>query len=582
MPSSSSARDIEQFYFSYGDRRPALALFAQQTLKNITCYHLRRRTLQLPNDRVMSFTCDGAKRVLKIPNNNSFLKGLRNPFDSKLVLIPIHVYSKSRCRRKDVSKHIVYLIHNTVTQELIRFDLRRDHLAGFGMKKLMGNVRKSFMPIMKEIYPDIAIKPELEVDLKFTKTIDNDLTLKNAFPVFAIAFLNVISEDPSKTYEQTVKKTKSLRSKQIGVYWQQYVEWFHEYNDQTSLKCDENHVYNPENSRCMSILSKTFVNNLIDKPVKSCQTDLVFDSLADKCVKPDQLSSINIMMNCLEDININKKTKFATLGKVDKKGMGALSLVISKFPYAKLIVPDEYTKSTSKILWRKHFKSDEFDMLMSEKLWDKWDEAMVDPSIRFLIVLVSLKLPTVSHANVLIYDKTLNELERFDPHGYDQYQPFNTDGLDVVINDTWSKKMETSPIKTKRKFKYFSPKQFCPRNAYILQSKESEDLFASDSDNHGTCAVWRLWYIHVRLANPELSRKQVILYASKKLNENGSVRKFIKLYQKYILTLLALESRNTPDCKEDEILNPNTKRCVKKISVLGKRLLLGKSAPPKS
>lgn len=568
----TNAKDIEELRFSYGDPRPTTAWYAMQQLQDITCYHLKKRTLLLGNTNVMVCKCDGVKRQFKIPETKAFMKGLQNPRGYKIVLIPIKVYNKSRCRQKSSAKHMIYLIYNTITHELVRFDMRRDQVSGFEIKRVIKMIKKRFLPVIQTVDENAVMHPELEVTAAFAKKVDKSATLRDAFPIFSICYLNIVSQNPELTVKEAVSKTKSLSSKAIEDIWNRYVQWYTNCETIVEGKCKDTQAFNPENSKCMSFMSKSYTSHLIEKPSKPCEDDLVFDRLAEKCVLPSKLKAIDIFLGDVEEIKINKKTKFKFLGDF-KYGMGALSMMMSKFPYSKLISPANCSSDDSRINWIKDKTTGEFSFHMSDKMWDIWDDAMVDPSLRFLVVLVSLKLPHIGHANVLIYDKSSNELERFDPHGYDELEVLGHDKLDVILKETWNKHLDESNIKMKRKFRFFSPKQYCPRKAYVFQAKESEDLFVSNSDSKGNCAVWRMWYIHVRLSNPNLNRKEVVLFASKKLNENGSVRNFIKMYQKYVAMLVARDKKADPVCKEDEVINPLTKRCVKNTSKLGKKLL---------
>lgn len=78
---------------------------------------------------------------------------------------------------------------------------------------------------------------------------------------------------------------------------------------------------------------------------------------------------------------------------------------------------------------------------------------------------------------------------------------------------------------------YFQPDDYCPLIP-IFQSKELDEI--PGRDVRGNCAVWRLWYVNVRLANPYLERKELIELAVAKLKNMGNLYKFIKSYQKYI------------------------------------------------
>ena len=569
-----NAKDVEELRFSYGDPRPTTAWYAKQVLQNVTCYHLHKKTLLLGNTNIMIYKCNGVKRSFKIPETKSFMKGLQNPLGYKIVLIPIKIYSKMKCKTADQTsaRHMIYMIYNTITHELVRFDMRREQVSGFSIKNTINQIKKKFLPVMQTVVPDASLHQELEMAPTFAKKVSKSATLRDAFPIFSICYLDIVSKNPELTVEAAVSKTKNLSENLIAEIWNKYVQWYTTCENINNGNCKDTEVLNPENNRCMSFMSKTYKSHLIEKPSKPCEEDLVFDRLAEKCVLPSKLKAIDIFLGDVEGIKINKKTKFKYLGKF-AYGFSALSIIISKFQYAKLIAPSNCSREDDcRIVWKKSKTTGEFSFQMSDKIWDVWNDAMVDPTLRFLVILIKLQLPGAGHANVLIYDKSSNELERFDPHGAHGTM-FGDEELDKILTETWTKHIDESNIKMKRKFRFFNPSQYCPRKAYVFQAKESDDIFVSNSDSNGTCAVWRLWYIHVRLSNPNLTRKEVVSYASKKLNETGSVRNFIKMYQKYIAMLVSRGTKADPICKDDEIINTLTKRCVKKTSNIGKKMI---------
>lgn len=112
---------------------------------------------------------------------------------------------------------------------------------------------------------------------------------------------------------------------------------------------------------------------------------------------------------------------------------------------------------------------------------------------RFFYIYVSLNTDEGGHANVVIYDKLTYELERFEPHG----------GQDFFLNlDLWIEYIFWTnyiPISN-----YFKPSDFCPRIG--LQSRQEE----FNDELFGYCQPWSTFYTINRILNPELSRKEIV------------------------------------------------------------------------
>lgn len=128
--------------------------------------------------------------------------------------------------------------------------------------------------------------------------------------------------------------------------------------------------------------------------------------------------------------------------------------------------------------------------------------------------------PIRSHANVLIYSKINNTIERFDPIGGFR-KVYNNNKLDRKLNDFFNSYGIT----------YKSPNEFCPKLSFQkLQGKENEFKF-------GLCTAWSLWFLDFKLSNHSIDSKDLIILALNKLKEpnSTSLTKFILNYIRFIL-----------------------------------------------
>lgn len=127
----------------------------------------------------------------------------------------------------------------------------------------------------------------------------------------------------------------------------------------------------------------------------------------------------------------------------------------------------------------------------------------------------------IAHANVLIYDKKSFSLERFDPHGFND--KFDTPHLDLILPDFFSYYL---PINN-----FYTPLSYCPRISFQLREENIEKL---STDPGGFCSAWTLWYIDLRLSNPDISRKEIVQFAINNISNSGSFRIFIRNYSSFI------------------------------------------------
>jgi len=125
------------------------------------------------------------------------------------------------------------------------------------------------------------------------------------------------------------------------------------------------------------------------------------------------------------------------------------------------------------------------------------------------------------HANYLVYDVKSKSLERFEPYGHNPDKCLNAPGLDDAIKELLQTKWEIK--------KYYKPLDFMPKiGLQTLQEKEKQ---LKKKDPTGFCSVWSAWYADLRLANPDMTRKQVINKATKQIEEKPeSFTEFIRNY----------------------------------------------------
>ncbi len=153
--------------------------------------------------------------------------------------------------------------------------------------------------------------------------------------------------------------------------------------------------------------------------------------------------------------------------------------------------------------------------------------------IRFLLIPIGIEQINesiiYSHANYLIFDFELMEVERFEPHGSDH--PVGFDYNPKLLDKELENKIN---LVSNLSFKYFSPKTYLSKIGF--QTKEISEL-KNDyiGDPNGFCALWCIWWADLRISNSSISREKLYKKLMTELiNENYSFKKLIRDYSFYV------------------------------------------------
>lgn len=120
-------------------------------------------------------------------------------------------------------------------------------------------------------------------------------------------------------------------------------------------------------------------------------------------------------------------------------------------------------------------------------------EACRGKRFQFARLLLNDRSGTLMHANLLLMEKNIAQnkwiIERFDPHG--NKQMFSED-VDVQLQQAFRELMAPEQIEI------ISPSQLCPFSGPQVVQEASYGM-------RGYCQTWVLYYLHMRLKNPEVS-----------------------------------------------------------------------------
>lgn len=175
------------------------------------------------------------------------------------------------------------------------------------------------------------------------------------------------------------------------------------------------------------------------------------------------------------------------------------------------------------ILWiyQKLFFPINFDTILEENLKNK--------KIRFIALPLGIEMASGSHANILIWDKDLNQVERFEPSG--SYYPYLLNYNPQLLDQLLENKLTCFD----KKLKYFRPSTFIP--VISFQQFEINENYSCKKigDPNGFCAIWCNWWVNMRVKYSDIDREKLIYKLLNKIRQdNISFKNLIRNYAKII------------------------------------------------
>jgi hypothetical protein len=142
--------------------------------------------------------------------------------------------------------------------------------------------------------------------------------------------------------------------------------------------------------------------------------------------------------------------------------------------------------------------------------------------------LDKIQYKKIGHSNMLIYNKTLNELERFEPHGKTSRTTerlYNNQLLDEKLLQFAKEKIDENCT-------YVSPMNYCLDVGIQAEIEREVKINNEDKQLIGLCTIWTFIYANERLKYPEKSRDEIVRMISDNKghykNQALEIIKFIK------------------------------------------------------
>jgi ankyrin repeat protein len=188
----------------------------------------------------------------------------------------------------------------------------------------------------------------------------------------------------------------------------------------------------------------------------------------------------------------------------------------------------------------------------NENLKKSLKKLLNDNKVEFIYIKLSL-IPNgnSTHANLLLYNKKKNILERFEPYGYNEM--LDEEKLNQFI-EKLAKKIFNKDVK------YINPKHFMDNAKFQIISSDSDPDNKKLGDPIGYCLAWTFWYLELRLNNPETDSKLLVENALNKIiNKQSDSNQVLDYIRNYSQELDKLKNNFLKDCgiEKDDYYNNN-------------------------
>jgi ankyrin repeat protein len=194
-------------------------------------------------------------------------------------------------------------------------------------------------------------------------------------------------------------------------------------------------------------------------------------------------------------------------------------------------------------------------LFISDQITKIINDAIKDKKITYIVMNVFVVFEISGHANLLLYNKNTNELERFEPHG----GIYGKQMIDEKLTKYFSKLIPN--------VKYIAPYQYMKLGFQMFDTNE-KSYNTNIGDAAGFCLAWTYWYADMRIQFPSIRRDKLIKYIITQINDkNIRYRSVVRNYAANITKLrdIVLQSvgldinayinRNVTEKQYDELFN---------------------------
>lgn len=158
---------------------------------------------------------------------------------------------------------------------------------------------------------------------------------------------------------------------------------------------------------------------------------------------------------------------------------------------------------------------------------------------RFFAIPLSIEYPDSGpHFNILIGDNVRKVIERFEPYG-----AYIDDKVHESLDRDFKDFLKTFSLD----FEYKNPDEFCPASGF--QEREESNIHKKRAsvrrnDYRGYCGMWSIWFIEMKMRNPDLPSDKLLKKALKEMQrlkgsktEKFTYRRFVRNYKDHIIEM---------------------------------------------
>jgi hypothetical protein len=317
--------------------------------------------------------------------------------------------------------------------------------------------------------------------------------------------------------------------------WRMYVDFNNEnYQPIITRENDKITVVNPET---MAIMTKEEEERL--RIHHTCGDNQMWNKYAAKCMDVKESADIDILLDVFRS-----QTKVKKEGKNDdvRANSNIYLMGLQKEFNRKLKIGcSNYSRVKSwealkkkRFIWKVRYdKGKDDNGTVKFKIPEGYDKEIktimkkpVTKRPRFLAVFAGMyvmdgKEMESGHSNVLLFDLHRKEVELYDP----------TILIAKYLSDEFAQSVSKQIAKDLPEFKFFGPKSTFPREKISFSNLAEYNMSFLQ---YGACLISSIWWIEMRIRNPNIDRSTFAQMAFDELQEFGNYSRYILLYVKHI------------------------------------------------
>ena len=416
----------------------------------------------------------------------------------------------------DKKKHLVLLVYNKTLENFEMWDDMYGHTNNhYGLYRLHRQYAEVYLfPVLRSLGLKIA-SDEVHLPVyseKWYLRIKRGLTAAhydNNYPAIYAGFLTDYIARRLKKLKGTCKDLcNEIDVEQVVKAYGRLLTFNRQWQLQLQKRCKKpSQLMNPMTGKCIRTTEPASREILGIDDDDACPYPALRNIKTDRCNKGLQIHE--------HYVDVGDDSSFLT-HDVKRDQWGPLMKYMSKkYPYMA-------TAPANKFKWNMNKQTLEWELQKPADFEKVMKAGMSNSKVKFIVffILLTDHASRWGHSNALIIDKRARTLERFESNTPEEWSDFNNGvELDKEIEEAFAPYNLT----------YISMGDTCP-----IGFQELEEDSKGFKSMGGNCELWTLWYVDLRLANPDVPRLELIKGAWKVLAKEGAFKQFIHGYHDFL------------------------------------------------